>query len=178
MDEYNNLWMIQDEEKFLEEIMNYIMFKFLHRHVIAYSNIHIKHNLLELFLGKAFILKKDWTSPSPGSVQTAVQQEQEGRQSRAKQPQIWMTYASPFYGLGDFEDSLCLSSYTESSFCPLPLDEAENEFLPAWFPHQSNPSPYFFFMVAIPVKKKNFRVLDEVNNRGKVRNLRLRVISS
>ena len=68
MDEYYNLWMIQDKEKCLEEIMNYRMFKFLHRHVIAYSDILIRHNMLELFLGKAFILEKDWTSLGPGSV--------------------------------------------------------------------------------------------------------------
>ena len=58
MDEYYNLWMIQDEEKCLEVIMNYRTFEFLHRHVIAYSDILIRHNLLELFPGKAFILKK------------------------------------------------------------------------------------------------------------------------
>ena len=60
MDEHINLWMIQDEEKYLEEIMNCRTFKFLHRHVIAYSNILIKYNLLEPFPSKAFTLEKSY----------------------------------------------------------------------------------------------------------------------
>ena len=58
MDEHINLWMIQDEEKYLEEIMKCRTFKFLHRHVIAYSNILIRYNLLEPFPSKAFTLEK------------------------------------------------------------------------------------------------------------------------
>ena len=50
--------MIKDEEKNLEEVMNYRSFKLLHGHVIANGNILLRHSLLKPLPCKTFTPKK------------------------------------------------------------------------------------------------------------------------
>lgn len=52
------------KKKYLEEIMNYRMFKFFQGHVIAHNNVLISHNLFKPFLGEIFIFKKIHRSTS------------------------------------------------------------------------------------------------------------------
>ena len=58
VDKYLNLWMIKDEKKYLEEVMNCRTLKLFHRHVIVDGNVLLKHNLLKPLPGKAFTPEK------------------------------------------------------------------------------------------------------------------------